>query len=424
MQRVLLIGSETMSRIVDWEDRSTAILFGDGAGAVVLEQGDGPGPGPRLGPRLRRLAAPPPPRRRRRHDRDGRPRGVPAGRADHGRLRRAGARPRRASTVDDVTLFVPHQANSRIITSARAKLGIPEERTADILATTGNTSAASIPMALADAADAGRLQPGRHRAPHRLRRRHVLGLRRDRMGGMSEPTPARTVLVTGGSKGIGLGCARAFAAAGHRVAVTSSSTPVDEAGLLTVKCDVTDPDQVEAAVSQVEDQLGPVEVLVANAGITRDGLLVRMSEDDFETVRRHQPHRHLAARQARRAEDDEGPLGADHRRVVGRRLHRRARAVELRLVQGRPHRPGPVDRPRVRPAGHHRQRRGTRARSPPTCSTPMPEDKRAALGAQVPVGRIGTVEEVAAAVTFLASDPAAYITGAVVPVDGGLGMGF
>ena len=95
MQRVLLVGSETMSRIVDWEDRSTAILFGDGAGAVVLEQGDGPGPAPRLGPRLRRLAAPPPPRRRRRHHRDGRPRGVPPGRADHGRLRRAGPRPRR-----------------------------------------------------------------------------------------------------------------------------------------------------------------------------------------------------------------------------------------------------------------------------------------------------------------------------------------
>ena len=95
---------------------------------------------------------------------------------------------------------------------------------------------------------------------------------------------SRVVLVTGGARGIGLACARAFAAQGHRVAVTSSSTPIDEAGLLTVKCDVTDPAQVDAAVAQVEDQLGPVEVLVANAGITRDGLLVRMSEDDFAAV--------------------------------------------------------------------------------------------------------------------------------------------
>ena len=156
-ERVLLIGSETMSRIVDWDDRSTAILFGDGAGAVVLERGDGPGRRARLRPRLRRLAAPHPPRRLRRHHRDGRPGGVPPGRAGHGRLGRAGPRARPASRVDDLALFVPHQANTRIIASACAKLGIGEDRTVNILATTGNTSAASIPLALAEAADAGRL---------------------------------------------------------------------------------------------------------------------------------------------------------------------------------------------------------------------------------------------------------------------------
>ena len=159
MQRVLLIGSETMSRIVDWEDRSTAILFGDGAGAVVLEQGEGPG---RLlgwdlgsdgslrhilhadiggtiemdGPEVFRRAV-----------------RIMVDSAERA-LDRAGL------TVADVNLFVPHQANTRIIASARAKLGIAEEHTVDILATTGNTSAASIPMALADAAEAGMASSG------------------------------------------------------------------------------------------------------------------------------------------------------------------------------------------------------------------------------------------------------------------------
>jgi 3-oxoacyl-[acyl-carrier-protein] synthase-3 len=159
MQRVLLIGSETMSRIVDWEDRSTAILFGDGAGAVVLERGEGPGrvlgwdlgsdgslrhilhadyggtiemDGPEVFRRAVRIMV------------------DSARRA----LERAGV------SVDELALFVPHQANTRIISSAAAKLGIDLERTVDILATTGNTSAASIPMALADAADAGRVAAG------------------------------------------------------------------------------------------------------------------------------------------------------------------------------------------------------------------------------------------------------------------------
>ncbi len=234
---------------------------------------------------------------------------------------------------------------------------------------------------------------------------------------------SRTVLITGGSKGIGLGCARAFATAGHRVAVTSSSTPVDEAGLLTVKCDVTDPDQVEAAVSQVEDQLGPVEVLVASAGITRDGLLVRMSEDDFETV--------VATN-----------LTATWRlakRVVPKMMRARwGRIIVISSVGAYIGAPGQANYASskagliglARSIAREYGPRGITANvvAPGPIATDMldqmPDDKRAALGAQVPVGRVGTVEEVAAAVTFLASDPAAYITGAVVPVDGGMGMGF
>jgi NAD(P)-dependent dehydrogenase (short-subunit alcohol dehydrogenase family) len=241
------------------------------------------------------------------------------------------------------------------------------------------------------------------------------------MGGMT-PSALRTVLVTGGSRGIGLACARAFAAEGHRVAVTSSSTPVDDAGLLVVKCDVTDVDQVDAAVARVEEELGPVEVLVANAGVNRDGLLVRMSEDDFATVLAT----NLTAtwRLAKRVLP--GMLKARWGRIVavssvgayvgapGQSNYAASKAGQIGLVRSIAREygsrgitanviaPGPIDTDML---------------------ATMPEAARAALPAQVPVGRVGTPEEVAAAVTFLASDAAAFVTGAVLPVDGGLGMG-
>jgi NAD(P)-dependent dehydrogenase (short-subunit alcohol dehydrogenase family) len=242
------------------------------------------------------------------------------------------------------------------------------------------------------------------------------------MGPVTAVTP-RTVLVTGGSRGIGLACARAFAADGHRVAVTSSSTPVDEAGLLTVKCDVTDPEQVEAAVGQVEDQLGPVEILVANAGINRDGLLVRMSEEDFEVV--------LSTN-----------LTATWRlakRIVPKMMKARwGRIIVVSSVGAYIGAPGQANYAAskagliglTRSIAREYGPRGITANvvAPGPIATDMldsmPDDKRAALGAQVPLGRIGTVDEVAAAVTFLASEPAGFITGTVVPVDGGLGMGF
>jgi 3-oxoacyl-[acyl-carrier protein] reductase len=243
------------------------------------------------------------------------------------------------------------------------------------------------------------------------------------MGAMSETSERRTVLVTGGSKGIGLACASAFASAGHRVAVTSSSTPVHGEGLLPVGCDVTDPAQVEAAVAEVEDRLGAVEVLVSCAGITRDGLLVRMSEDDFADVlatnltaawrlaKRVVP-KMMRARwgriitvssvgayigapgQANYAASKAGLIGLT--RSIAREYG--PRGITANVVA-----PGPIDTDML---------------------AALPADQRSQLATQVPVGRIGTVEEVAAAVTFLASESAAFITGAVVPVDGGLGMGF
>ena len=233
----------------------------------------------------------------------------------------------------------------------------------------------------------------------------------------------RTVLITGGSRGIGLACAHAFAAQGHRVAVTFSSTPVDVDGVLAVRCDVTDPAQVQAAVAEVEAQLGPVEIFVANAGITRDGLLVRMSEDDFTSVidtnltatwrlAKLLVPKMMKARwgrivvvssvgaylgapgQANYAASKAGLIGLT--RAIAREYG--PRGITANVVA-----PGPIDTDML---------------------ATMPDDRRAALGSQVPVGRIGSPDEVAAAVTFLASERAAFITGAVVPVDGGIGMGF
>ncbi len=236
-----------------------------------------------------------------------------------------------------------------------------------------------------------------------------------------DPRVARTVLVTGGSRGIGLACARAFEARGDRVAVTYATKPPPD-DLFALKCDVTNLNDIDAAFAAVEERHGSVEVLVANAGINHDGLLLRMSEEHFTSVldtnltgayrlaKRAAPGMVRARRgrmifmssvvallgsagQANYAASKAGLVGLA--RSLARELA--SRSITVNVVA-----PGPVST---------------------DMTAALPENRQTELSAAVPLGRFGTPEEIAAVVAFLASEDAGYITGAVIPVDGGLGMG-
>ena len=231
----------------------------------------------------------------------------------------------------------------------------------------------------------------------------------------------RTVLVTGGNRGIGLAIARAFAEAGDKVAVTYRSGE-PPAGLFGVKCDITDSEQVDQAFKEVEAEHGPVEVLIANAGVTRDTLLLRMTEEDFTSV------------------VDTNLTGAF--RVVKRATKlmmraRKGRVVLISSVVGLSGSPGQANyaaskaglvgfaRSLARELGPRNITVNVVA--PGFVDTDMTavlsDERRAEIVAGVPLGRYASPAEIASTVRFLSSDEAAYITGAVIPVDGGLGMG-
>jgi 3-oxoacyl-[acyl-carrier protein] reductase len=232
---------------------------------------------------------------------------------------------------------------------------------------------------------------------------------------------ARTVLVTGGNRGIGRAIALAFAAAGHRVAVTARSGSGPE-GVLTVQADVTDAASVDAAFTAVEAQLGPVEVVVANAGITRDTLLLRMSEEDFDAVV---------------ATNLGGSFRVVKRASKGMLRARFGRVILISSVVGLLGSAGQVNYAASKAAlvGFARSLtrelggRGITANvvAPGFIETDMtaalPEETQKEYRGRIPAGRFGSVDEVAAAVLWLAGDDAGYISGAVIPVDGGLGMG-
>jgi NAD(P)-dependent dehydrogenase (short-subunit alcohol dehydrogenase family) len=239
---------------------------------------------------------------------------------------------------------------------------------------------------------------------------------------MSE-SEGRVVLVTGGNRGIGLATAKRFQAAGYRVAVTARSGEADDAdGLLVVKCDVTDTTSVNDAFGQIEDQLGAVEILVSNAGITKDGLVLRMVDDDFSEV--------LDANLT-------GGFRVAKRAVRGMMKARWGRIVFVSSVVGLGGQAGQANYAASK-AGLTGLARSLAKEfatrnitvnivAPGPIETDMlaalTDDQRAAMLGMVPAGRLGAPDEIAAAISFLASEDASFITGTVLPVDGGLSMG-
>ncbi len=231
----------------------------------------------------------------------------------------------------------------------------------------------------------------------------------------------RVVLVTGGNRGIGRAIAERFVRDGYRVAVTARSGEGPE-GTLTVRADVTDAAAVDAAFTEVEQKLGPVEIVVANAGITKDTLLMRMSEDDFDSVV---------------ATNLGGSFRVVKRASKGMLRARFGRVILISSVVGLYGSAGQVNyaasksglvgfaRSLTRELGG----RGITANvvAPGFIETDMtaelPEETQKQYKASIPAGRFATADEVAGVVTWLASDDAGYISGAVIPVDGGLGMG-
>ena len=238
---------------------------------------------------------------------------------------------------------------------------------------------------------------------------------------LDDMTTARTVLITGGNRGIGFSIAEKFIAEGHRVAVTARSGE-GPAGALTVIADVTDGDSLDRAITDVEAQLGPIEVLVANAGITKDMLLMRMSDEDFESV----IDTNLT-----------GSFRLVKRGIKSMIKQRFGRVIFISSVVGLFGSAGQVNYSSSKSAlvGFARSltrelgSRGITANvvAPGFIETDMtaalPEAQQEEYKRNIPAGRFAQPSEVGAAVAWLASDDAAYISGAVIPVDGGLGMG-
>ncbi|WP_137724570.1 3-oxoacyl-ACP reductase FabG1 [Prescottella subtropica] len=233
--------------------------------------------------------------------------------------------------------------------------------------------------------------------------------------------PSRSVLVTGGNRGIGLAVAQRLAADGHKVAVTHRGSGVPD-GLFGVKCDVTDSESIDRAFAEVEEHQGPVEVLVANAGITDDTLLMRMDEDQFTKV--IDANLTGAFRCAKRA--NRAMLRARWGRMIflGSVVGMAGQAGQINYAASKAGVVG-MARSLTRELGSRSITANVVA--PGFIETDMTaelsDDLRDTAKKFIPLQRLGKPEDVAAVVSFLASDDSAYVSGAVIPVDGGMGMG-
>ncbi len=427
-EHALVIGAEVLSRFIDTSDRSTAPLFGDGAGAIALS-GEAAG---RIGPFV--LGSDGSAREAIRVTRE---RGV-LEMDGHDTFLRAVYHLTTATRevlmrdglgVEDIDLFVYHQANGRILAAVAERLGVPRERVFDCIGELGNTSAASVPLALDSAVRSGALQPGSTRTARRGGGGTHVGCRARPLGGAVSPAAQRDgcALVTGASRGIGAAAARSLASDGWAVGVNfrrdedgalATVEQIEREGgrALALRADVKSPDELEQTFATLEQTYGRVLVLVNNAGVRADELALTLGDADWQEV--IDTNLTAAFRATRRALRE--MIRARFGRIVNVAsvVGPRANAGQSNYAAAKA---GLIGMTRTIAVEVARRGVTVNAIAPGLIDTEMTRGLSNGLAERVPARRSGTPEDVAACVRFLASEQAGYVTGSTLFVDGGLG---